>query len=112
MTRDKIIDLLINPTAKAMCAADGRDLYSPTMDIYVEGDPDAIYPWASYRFSACKALHAAMQELETAGMVVVPVEPTEAMCRAGKWALDHARERDGLLQEPRQSKSTRSATPP
>jgi hypothetical protein len=44
---------------------------------------------------------AALSALEAAGLVVVPVEPTDAMCRAGKWALDHARERDGLLQEPR-----------
>jgi hypothetical protein len=36
-----------------------------------------------------------------AGWKLVPVEPTEEMCRAAVWALDRAREADGLLQEPR-----------
>jgi hypothetical protein len=44
---------------------------------------------------------AVLAAIETMGAVVVPAEPTDEMRRAGVWALDKARERDGLLQEPR-----------
>lgn len=44
---------------------------------------------------------AALSAIEALGATVVPVEATREMCRAGVWALDKARERDGMLQEPR-----------
>ena len=43
--------------------------------------------------------------LVPAGWQAVPKEPTEEMCKAGVWAIDKAREKDGLLQESRPYKA-------
>ena len=61
---------------------------------------DAYEPWQRQN-----CLHDAASEIErlrAAGFALVPLEPTEAMCRSAKWALDRAKEQiPGKLQDPR-----------
>lgn len=42
-----------------------------------------------------------MNDLVKRLRAVVPVEPTFEMCRAAKWSLERAKERDGKLQHDR-----------
>ena len=46
----------IKEKAIELCRGAGFDPYNPTCDIWFPDDPDAGYPWASYRYEAAKEL--------------------------------------------------------
>lgn len=52
---------MVKLVARAMCISSGVNPDNPVCDIYIEGDPDAGYPWASYRRQAKAAIEAIMK---------------------------------------------------
>ncbi len=63
---------MIERVARALCITAGHNPDGPACDVYIQGDPDAIYPWAGYRREARAAIEAMR-------------EPAEVMVVAGEW---------------------------
>lgn len=62
---------MVERVARALCVADGRDPDGPTNDVYVPGDPDAIFPWAGYRRQARAAIAATLTPQEAARIAML-----------------------------------------
>lgn len=78
--------------ARAIATANGWSLPNDLTLPYAEGGRVG---------QTIAAARAALRALEEAGFRVVPVEPTFEMCRAAKWSLEKAKERDCKLQHER-----------